>query len=413
MKVSEIFEKIKETSKSTEKMLLLKKYSHNQHFKNALYYANNPFMPFHVTKVHKVSLSQRKNIIPLSEEESWQEFFLTLDKCAARKITGNAAIDALHNHFKSVSTENEFWMRKILEKNLTIGVSLKTINSVFPSFIPTFEIALAQKFEDKRILGKRNVAVEPKLDGIRCFTVVNGDSAVMFARSGKTINNFNDTILPEIIKMGDGCYDGELMGEDFTSLMRQAYRKEDKDTSGTYLALFDFLPIEEWTTKKSKLSCKERFNILTNKIKSCNINADLVKIVDRTICNSNYDEIKKYHDLYASLGYEGAMIKTLEDPYRFGRGFEVMKLKAFHDVDLEITGLLEGTGKHQGKLGSFQVIFEGVEVQVGSGLSDEVRELVWKDKESFLGRTIEVRYQEITPDGSLRFPTFVCFRNDK
>ena len=31
----------------------------------------------------------------------------------------------------------------------------------------------------------------------------------------------------------------------------------------------------------------------------------------------------------------------------------------------------------------------------------------------FIGRMIEVRYQEVTPDGSLRFPTFVCFRNDR
>jgi DNA ligase-1 len=75
--------------------------------------------------------------------------------------------------------------------------------------------------------------------------------------------------------------------------------------------------------------------------------------------------------------------------------------------------LLEGTGKHAGKLGSFQVNYQGVEVQVGSGLTDELRERVWADKESFLGRTIEVRYQEVTPDGSLRFPTFVCFRNDR
>jgi DNA ligase-1 len=90
-----------------------------------------------------------------------------------------------------------------------------------------------------------------------------------------------------------------------------------------------------------------------------------------------------------------------------------MKLKAFHDVDLPISGLLEGTGKHSGKLGSFQVLFNGVEVQVGSGLTDDLREQIWADPDSFLGRVIEVRYQEVTPDGSLRFPTFVCFRNDK
>ena len=113
------------------------------------------------------------------------------------------------------------------------------------------------------------------------------------------------------------------------------------------------------------------------------------------------------------MGYEGAMIKDLEAPYKFGRGYEVMKMKKFHDVDLKIQSLEEGTGKHAGKLGSVVVSFNGVDVRVGSGFSDETRQLVWQDKKRFLGRMIEVRYQEVTPDGSLRFPTFVCFRNDR
>ena len=90
-----------------------------------------------------------------------------------------------------------------------------------------------------------------------------------------------------------------------------------------------------------------------------------------------------------------------------------MKLKAFHDVDLEIKGVLEGTGKHQGKLGSVVVSYKGVDVNVGSGFSDELRDKIWEDRDAFIGKIIEVRYQEVTPDGSLRFPTFVCFRNDR
>ena len=107
------------------------------------------------------------------------------------------------------------------------------------------------------------------------------------------------------------------------------------------------------------------------------------------------------------------MIKALNAPYTFGRSHDVMKYKAFHDVDLKIQGLLEGTGKHSGKLGSIIVVFNGVEVQVGSGLTDELRETIWNAPDDFIGRLVEIRYQEVTPDGSLRFPTFVCFRNDR
>ena len=74
---------------------------------------------------------------------------------------------------------------------------------------------------------------------------------------------------------------------------------------------------------------------------------------------------------------------------------------------------MEGTGKHSEKLGSVCIDFNGVDVSIGSGFSDDLREKIWSDQSSFIGRTIEVRYQEVTPDGSLRFPTFVCFRNDR
>jgi DNA ligase-1 len=125
------------------------------------------------------------------------------------------------------------------------------------------------------------------------------------------------------------------------------------------------------------------------------------------------ENFKVYHDDWVRQGEEGIMIKDINAPYKFKRDWSVMKYKAFFDADVEIKDMLEGTGKHQGKLGSFVIDYKGKEVRVGSGLNDETREKLWKNPKSHIGRIIEVRYQEETPDGSLRFPTFVCFRNDK
>ena len=125
------------------------------------------------------------------------------------------------------------------------------------------------------------------------------------------------------------------------------------------------------------------------------------------------ENFKIYHDDWVRKGEEGIMIKDISAPYEFKRDWSVMKYKAFFDVDVRIKGLLEGTGKHEGKLGSFVIDYKGKEVRVGSGLTDTLREELWIDREKHIGRLIEVRYQEETPDGSLRFPTFVCFRNDK
>ena len=159
------------------------------------------------------------------------------------------------------------------------------------------------------------------------------------------------------------------------------------------------------------MSCRDRGEELQSRLK--NANHKHIRKVTRWEIEADKDKIEVLHKIFIDSGYEGAMVKDLDAPYRFGRGYEIMKLKLFHDVDLEIEALEEGTGKHTGKLGSIEVTFNGVKVSVGSGFTDELREEIWSDPDSFVGRVVEIRYQEVTPDGSLRFPTFVCFRNDR
>jgi len=416
MLVSEILENIQDTSGTNAKMEILRTNKGNKILVKALKMGHDPFTPFHVVKVPAVSKKQRAALD--QEDDRWNSFFSAADMCASRKVTGNAAIDLVHSALCSATEAEEKWMRKILKKHMAIGASEKTINKVMPGTVPTFEVQLAQKFEEKRLVGRKSVAVEPKLDGIRCFAVVRDGNATLFARSGKQITNFDDTIGAELATLGDGCYDGEIMGKDFTALMQQAYRKDDVDLRDTYLALFDYLPIEEWDSKETILGCSARYEVLKDRLPlECSPKRKkqhkYLRLVRRYEVAASYNEIKQLHDRFVAEGYEGAMVKDLTAPYLFGRGHEVMKLKAFHDADLRIEGFIEGTGKHEGKLGSVLVTYEGVEVQVGSGFNDELREQIWSDQASFLGRVIEVRYQEVTPDGSLRFPTFKCFRNDR
>jgi len=403
----DVLAQIRSASGTNEKAATLKANSGNSLLRVVLRMGHDPFEPYHVVKIPKTT--QREPLV--LEADRWQAFFDAAAACATRKVTGNAAIAKLQAAFSLATPEEEVEMRKVLDKHMALGASTKTINKVIPGLIPTFEVALAQKFEEKRLAGRTEVAVEPKLDGIRCFAVVENGHATIFARSGKLITNFDTTIGADLASLGDGCYDGEIMGQDFTDLMRQAYRKENTDVSRAYLALFDFLPLSEWKSKAPVLSTRQRYDALTVRLKAASVKH--VQLVDRSYVAPDMKLINALHDKYAAAGYEGAMVKDVNAQYRFGRGWEVMKLKAFSDVDLPIASLIEGTGKHEGKLGSVVVNFNGVDVQVGSGWSDELRDQVWADPDAFIGRMIEVRYQEVTPDGSLRFPTFKCFRNDR
>tara|TARA_R110001592_G_scaffold120430_1_gene324636 strand:+ start:4839 stop:5975 length:1137 start_codon:yes stop_codon:yes gene_type:complete len=376
-------------------------------------------MLFNVVKVPKVTY---RLDIPLGEKESWKEFFRIADQCAKREITGNSAVEALHTFFSSVSPTDEKWMRMILKKKLRLGIGTKTINKVFIGLIPTFEVSLAQRFDEKRIADMSKVYVEPKLDGIRCFAIVENNEAKLFARSGKLISNFDNTVGTALSTLGDGCYDGELMGEDFVALMRQAYRKDNADTESTYLSLFDYLSLEEWKSGDCWMSTKDRYTELQRRVSALNglwtpwssfREKTYVDVVGRHEVPADIKEIMALHKYFVEAGYEGAMVKTIDAPYRFGRSYDVMKVKTFFDADLIIESLEEGTGRHRGRLGAVVVDYLGTKVKVGSGFTDELREAVWSDQDEFVGRMIEVRYQEVTPDGSLRFPTFVCFRTDR
>jgi DNA ligase-1 len=119
-------------------------------------------------------------------------------------------------------------------------------------------------------------------------------------------------------------------------------------------------------------------------------------------------------------GYEGIMIKDPEAVYECKRSHAWLKLKPYIEVTLTVVGLEEGTGKNAGKLGA--LICEGsddgkfIRVNVGSGLTDDLRDSIWTDKTSVVGQLVEIRADASTKNQdsdevySLRFPRFKGFR---
>ena len=99
-------------------------------------------------------------------------------------------------------------------------------------------------------------------------------------------------------------------------------------------------------------------------------------------------------------GYEGLMIKPINDIYESKRSHAWLKIKPFIEVTLKVTQIQEGTGKHEGKLGAFSVEGEDdgkfFSLSVGSGLTDDDRERFWKAKDSLIGQLIEIRADAIT-----------------
>ena len=124
--ILDMFENISKAKGTNAKKELLKVYLYsNLYFQTLISYSFNPYRSFHVVKVPKIKKEDRN---PIDPKDAWKEFILNADRCSKREVTGNAAVELMQETFKQSSELQEKWMRKILKKNLAIGVSTKTIN---------------------------------------------------------------------------------------------------------------------------------------------------------------------------------------------------------------------------------------------------------------------------------------------
>ena len=98
------------------------------------------------------------------------------------------------------------------------------------------------------------------------------------------------------------------------------------------------------------------------------------------------------------------------------------KVKRVHTWDAVIMGFTEAeygkTGKYACLIGAIRYGFynsDGKLVEVGkcSGMVDEQRKQLSAARESFIGRVIEIRGQELGNRGAIVFPRFVRIRDDK
>ena len=383
----------------------------NQEFVEGLKYALNPLITFGVRQ------------IPLSLEDgpglSFKQFEAIAKKLIDREITGNAAKEIIEFMISLATVEQwNHWYSRILLKDLKCGVSEKTVNKIQKDTIPMFGCMLARDGakDEKRLVGE--VLIENKYDGVRCIAIVQNNSATLYSRNGKVFPNFPH--IEEALSkphFNNMVFDGEIMSDNFQALMKQVYRKTDVDTSDAYLALFDVLDLEEYNKGKGTLNTLERKEILENMTFE-----DCIREVEWTKVNLDTEGgqriFKSMNKTAIEKGYEGLMVKPIEAVYECKRSPAWLKIKPIIEVSLEIIDVEEGQGKFAGTTGA--LVCEGVDdgihisVNVGSGLTDEQRDMFWDNRDVIIGDVVEIRADAITQaengEYSLRFPRFKTFR---
>ncbi|KRR26214.1 hypothetical protein CQ14_21300 [Bradyrhizobium lablabi] len=121
-----------------------------------------------------------------------------------------------------------------------------------------------------------------------------------------------------------------------------------------------------------------------------------------TLHDPTAQEIRAALEGARTLGFEGLVLR---------QGDCWLKVKPEETYDVEITGFVEGRGKHGGRLGLVTTPLG----DVGSGFSDEQRTALWADAQAgtLVGQVIEVSCMMLTAAGMFRHPRFVRMRPDK
>lgn len=436
--IYEHFAKIQDAKTVSRKTDLLSEIIEDAEVKRVLFFGLSPFITFGVTIAGLDAYCQNHNGSTLDEfittcsegtsgdftEETWA----TLEDLSSRKLSGNQALKVLLEELNFLNTKASKLLLDILDKSPLPGSGATFVNKVKSGLIPQYKVMLADKLKPEKITYP--CSVEPKYDGVRVNALVamkdgQVESVEFKSREGMiftSLGNLTEQITALALSSDMGKYardgglfiDGEVTVDDSFHSTVSAIKKQEvlKDLSGLKFHVFAVFSLNSFLSSAGSIIIfyKSMRTDLQRAISS--IETGNIKLIDAVLVNSE-EEIHGIYRNARAQKIEGVIVKQLNSKYFKRRNSGWMKIKANETVDLEVIGFNVGTGRLSDSLGALVVNYNGVSVDVGSGLTDAIRQEVWNDQEKYMSQIIEISYHEVTPDGSLRHPVFEGFRIDK
>jgi len=271
-------------------------------------------------------------------------------------------------------------------------------------------IMLCYPFEEKR-LAKWNppYLVQPKLDGERCRaeTIFSDDWVLSSSESNTFVsvphikNALANQNIPIHIELDGELYThGFNFSEIHSRVSRTVNLHSDHEAIGYHI--FDY--IDPYTPQHQR----------TKYLMSLELKPPL--FVVPTVAAVSLEDVMRAYDLFTDQDYEGIVIRHIDNIYIRKRSTFMMKFKPKKSDYYTIVGYKEEVskdGKPKNRLGSLICVGDqGNEFSVGSGLDDDLREDLWKKRETLNGRICHVSYQHITSGkGVPRFPVFVSIED--
>jgi len=434
-------DEISATSSRNEKLAGLAKIvaAAKAEFGEILLYAYNPYWVFRATpdKV-KDSVGCQEQLSDEVLAEKWSHVKAALDLMVAKKLTGNAAKQAMNSLLVQFPPNVRKYIYGVFIRELKgVGLTAETFGKQgYAGLLPTISYKLCEPWNEKPI--NKTLRAEPKLDGRRFAAEIDADGNVtILSKTGKEFYN-TEHIIEAIEGLGlrNFMLDGELMADDFNDTTSITSSQKPHPKAKTLRGwIFDAMPLGEWREqKRSGSNLRERRTILEQILAPEKASRDgagaayLVLVPYKEIVGTP-ENMKGVMLEYFGLGYEGTVVKDPDSYYDFDRTNDWIKVKPEFECDMEITGWNFGDkdSKWAEYLGSITcrgpvkykgTVYNEVVVNVAS-MSEQQRGTLWmlKERNELIGKVVMVAYQEVSKkeDGtfSLRFPDFLRINPDK
>ena len=254
-------------------------------------------------------------------------------------------------------------------------------------------------FEEKRLAKWiPPYIVQPKYDGDRCrnepLDGLRNEVLLLSSEENpfSSVPHINQQLLDS--GLSQLPLDGELYNHDLFlegghelihSIASRTVNLHPRHQELDYI-IFDLKMIGE--TQLTRMSTLKKLHDLIN-----------VKIAPFYICNT-LDDIKKIYDELIGFGYEGIVIRHLQNLYEEKRSTWLMKFKPKRSDTYMIVGWNEEIsidGFPKGRIGSLKLSSHSNDIFcVSAGLNDDDRERLWNVRDELAGKLAAVRYQHLT-----------------
>lgn len=417
---------LKATSSTLDKVGIIEDYtSSNQNgasfIRKILLYTYHPLWQYNVTSDNLKKKSSLRG-------QSFKTIFDLLDSLKNREITGHDAIGAV-NTFIDNHPEFEELIHCIIDKDLKTRAGDKLINKAIPDHIPTFSVALADKYVPKIVDWKDGWYVSRKIDGARCIAVVdNSGNTTFYSRTGKIFDTLDIVSggikalgLTNVVLDGELCLVDEDGNEDFQGVMKEL-RKKDHTIPNPSYKIFDMITHDEFYSQKGEKNrpFSIRLKNLTEIMKKNE--CPCLTLLEQSLIKDE-SQFQEWIVKSTQSSWEGLILRA-DETYKGKRSKDMLKWKTFNDAEYSVVNVefgpfryvLNGQEKEEEMLSCVTIKHKGYDVRVGSGFSIEQRQYFYKNPKEILGKIIRVNYFEETKnqDGgiSLRFPTLAYIYGD-